>query len=69
MSINHINRIYDEDIIDILKSVLDNGSFVAETHFEHVLIKLMQIRKKPIKSLSFNQDTVDSHFKTWLGND
>ena len=66
MSVNYVNRKHDEDIIDILKSVLDNGTGKAETHNEHVLIKLMQVRNTPIKNMVFDQKVVDSHFETWL---
>ena len=42
MSKNYINRANDEEIIDIVRSVMDNGTGVAETANEHILIKLMQ---------------------------
>jgi len=67
MSTQYVNRINDEDIIDIVRSVLDNGSGKAETAFEHILIKLMQIRNTPITSFEFDQDQVDLHYNNWRG--
>ena len=64
MSINYVNRINDEEIIDIVRSVLNNGTGRAETQNEHLLIKLMQIRNTPIKNLSFDQKVVDGHYNT-----
>jgi len=66
MSTHYINRSNDEDIIDILRSVLDNGSGKAETFNEHLLIKLMQIRNTPIKNLEFNQERVDNIYQQWI---
>ena len=66
MSTRYINRSNDEDIIDILRSVLDNGSGKAETFNEHLLIKLMQIRNTPIKNLEFNQERVDNIYQQWI---
>ncbi len=67
MNTQYVNRINDEDIIDIVRSVLDNGSGKAETAFEHILIKLMQIRNTPITSFEFDQDQVDLHYNNWRG--
>jgi len=69
MSTNHINRINDEEIIDIVRSVMDNGTGKAETFNEHVLIKLMQIRKTPMNSFEFDQGMVDTHYNTWIDMD
>lgn len=68
MSIHYINRSNDEEIIDILRSVLDNGTGKAETFNEHILIKLMQIRGTPITSFEFNQDKVDLFYQQWKNN-
>lgn len=65
MSKNYVNRSNDEEIIDIVRSVLDNGTGRAETFNENVLIKLMQIRNTPIKNMEFDQDTVDKHYRSW----
>jgi len=50
MSTKYINRSNDEEIIDIVRSVMDNGTGKAETANEHILIKLMQIRGTPMTS-------------------
>lgn len=65
MSTNYVNRINDEDIIDIVRSVLDNGTGCAETLYEHTLIKLMQIRNTPIINMEFDQEKVDTIYKNW----
>jgi len=65
MSINFINRINDEEIIDIVRSVMDNGTGNAETANEHILIKLMQIRKTPMASFEFDQEKVDRIYEKW----
>jgi hypothetical protein len=61
----HIDRKYDEEIIDIVRSVMDNGTGRAETVNEHILIKLMQLRGTPIVSFEFDQVKADLHFDTW----
>lgn len=65
MSLNYVNRINDEEIIDIVRSVLDNGSGKAQTANEHILIKLIQIRNTPITSFEFDQDKVDQSYNQW----
>ena len=54
-----------EEIIDIVKSVMDNGTGKAETANEHILIKLMQLRNTPMTSFEFNQERVDFHYNNW----
>lgn len=49
MSTNYINRENDEEIIDIMNSVLSNGKMQVETINEAVLVKLMELRGTPIK--------------------
>jgi len=68
MSINtkYINRIYDEEILNLVRTVMDNGRGKAETYNEHLLIKLMQIRNTPMTSFIFDQDKVDKIFQDWL---
>ena len=66
MSTRYINRSNDEEIIDILRSVLDNGYGKAETLNENLLIKLMQIRNTPIKNFEFNQERVDNIYQQWI---
>ena len=60
-----IDRRYDDEIINIVRSVLDNGSGIAETFNEHVLIKLMQLRGTPIFNFKFSQEKVDKLFVNW----
>jgi len=67
MSVRFINRENDEAIIDIVRRVMDNGTGKAETAFEHILIKLMQIRGTPMTSFEFDQERVDYHFNLWKG--
>ena len=66
MSTNYVNRVNDEEIIDIVRSVLDNGTGKAETHNEHVLIKLMQLRGSPIINMEFDQERVEFCHKQWV---
>jgi len=65
MSVNYIDRSNDEEIIDIVRSVMDNGTGNAETANEHILIKLMQLRGTPMTSFEFDQERVDFHFNQW----
>lgn len=65
MSINYINRSNDEEIIDIVRSVMNNGTGRAETVNEHILIKLMQIRSTPITSFEYDQKRVDKTYEQW----
>ena len=65
MSKNYVNRIHDEDIIDIMRSILCNDTAVVETFNENILIKLMQIRNTPILLMKFDQEEVDEAYKIW----
>jgi len=65
MSLNYIDRSNDEEIIDIVRSVMDNGTGKAETANEHILIKLMQLRGTPMASFEFDQKRVDFHYGQW----
>ena len=66
MSTSYINRSKDEEIIDIVRSVLDNGTGKAETFNEHILIKLMQLRNTPITNFDFDQGRVDAYYNGWI---
>ena len=68
MSLTNVNRNNDEEIIDIVRNVLDNGTGKAETPNEHILIKLMQIRGTPIMSFEFDQSRVDFYHNRWMNN-
>lgn len=65
MSTSCLNRSKDEEIIDIVRSVMDNGTGKAETANEHILIKLMQLRKTPMTSFEYDQEKVDFHYEQW----
>ena len=66
MALNYINRSNDEEIIDILRSVLNNGSARAESFNEHILVKLMQIRGTPIENMTFDQERVNKLYIKWI---
>ena len=68
MSINYVDRSNDEEIIDIVRSVMDNGTGKAETMNEHVLIKLMQLRRTPMTSFEYDQKQVDFFYNNWKKN-
>ena len=48
MSISYVNRKNDEEIIDIMRSIFNHGSFEIETYYEGVLVGLMAERGTPI---------------------
>jgi len=68
MAKNYVDRSHDEEIIDIMRSVMDNGTGKAETVNEHILIKLMQLRRTPMTSFTFNQSRVDFCYNRWRGD-
>jgi hypothetical protein len=64
MSTNYINRENDEEIIDIMNSILSNGKMQVETINESVLVKLMELRGTPIKyDKSFRN--IDEDYERW----
>jgi len=64
MSTNYINRENDEEIIDIVNSILSNGKMQVETINEAVLVKLMELRGTPIKyDKSFRN--IDEDYERW----
>ena len=65
MSLRCVDRSHDEEIIDIVRSVMDNGTGKAETANEHILIKLMQLRGTPMDSFEYDQERVDFHYNQW----
>ena len=69
MNTRFINRLNDEEIINIVRSVMDNGTGKAETAHEHILIKLMQIRGTPMTTFEYDQEKVDLHHKQWIDVD
>jgi|TARA_R110000796_G_C14287543_1_gene403535 hypothetical protein len=64
MSKNFIDRIHDEEIIDIVNSILSNATFEVETINEAVLVKLMELRGTPIKYDKSFRD-IDKDFERW----
>ena len=64
MSINYIDRINDEEIIDIMNSILSEGKMRVETINEAVLVKLMELRGTPIKYDKTYRD-IDEDYERW----
>ena len=65
MSTRYIDRSNDEEIIDIVRTVMDNGTGKAETAYEHILVKLMQLRGTPMNSFDYDQGKVEFHYSNW----
>lgn len=65
MNLKYTDRSHDEEIIDIVRFVMDNGTGKAETAHEHILIKLLQLRGTPMTSFEFDQERVDFHYNQW----
>ena len=64
MSTKSINRSNDEEIIDIMNSILSEGKMQVETINEAVLVKLMELRGTPIKyDKSFRN--IDEDYERW----
>ncbi len=59
-----INRKNDEEIILLIKSILDNGNFKVETVNEALLVKLMELRGTPILYDENTRD-IEHDFKVW----
>ena len=64
MSINYIDRSNDEEIIDIMNSILSEGKMRVETINEAVLVKLMELRGTPIKYDKTYRD-IDEDYERW----
>ena len=64
MSTNFVDRKNDEEIIDLINSILSNGKMQVETINESVLVKLMEIRNTPIKYDKSYRD-IDKDFERW----
>ena len=65
MSTKPVNRSCDEEIIDIVRSIMSHGSMVVETVNESVLIKLMELRGTPIAFEKTHRD-IEVDFEYWL---
>jgi hypothetical protein len=64
MSTQFIDRKHDEEIIDIVNSILSNAHFEVETINEAILVKLMELRGTPIKYDKSLRD-IDKDFERW----
>lgn len=64
MGTNFVDRKNDEEIIDLINSILSNGKMQVETINEAVLVKLMEIRNTPIKYDKSYRD-IDKDFERW----
>ena len=64
MSTNFVDRQNDEEIIDLINSILSNGKMQVETINEAVLVKLMEIRNTPVKYDKSFRD-IDKDFERW----
>lgn len=64
MSTKFVDRKHDEEIIDIVNSILSNAHFEVETINEAVLVKLMELRGTPIKYDKTLRD-IDKDFERW----
>lgn len=63
----YINRSNDEEIINIIKEILDNGNFKVETFNESILVKLLEIRGTPLNQYEKLRD-IDRDFKHWTSD-
>lgn len=64
MSTNYIDRSNDEEIIDIMNSILSEGKLRVETINEAVLVKLMELRGTPIRYDKTYRD-IDKDYERW----
>ena len=64
MSENYIDRSNDEEIIDIINSILSNAEFTVETVNESILVELMKKRGTPISVEKCQRDTAKD-FTKW----
>lgn len=64
MSTNYIDRSNDEEIIDIMNSILSEGKMQVETINESVLVKLMELRGTSIK-FDKTYRNIDEDYERW----
>jgi hypothetical protein len=64
MSINYIDRSHDEDIIDIVRIIMSQGTMVVETFNESILASLMNQRGTPLLSYTTNRN-IKKDFEQW----
>ena len=64
MSTNYTDRSNDEEIIDIMNSILSEGKLRVETINEAVLVKLMELRGAPIR-YDKTYRYIDKDYERW----
>ena len=64
MSKEFIDRHNDEEIIDIMHSIMSQGTMVIETFNEAVLAALMEKRGTPLLRYETHRD-IEADFKMW----
>jgi len=64
LSRDYVNRSHDEEIIDTLKGILEDGDMVVETFNESVLCALMERRKTPIRYSKSLRD-IEADYRQW----
>ena len=64
MSINFVDRSNDEEIIDIVNSIMSQGTMVVGTINESILTALMEKRGTPITGYSTNRD-IQADYRRW----
>ena len=64
MSINYVDRSNDEEIIDIMRSILSQGTMTVETFNEAVLVKLMERRGTPVTGYDSVRN-IEQDFRRW----
>lgn len=60
-----INRGNDEEIIDLIRSILNAANFKVETINESILVKLMELRKTPIE-VDGSLRNIDEDYERWV---
>lgn len=67
MSTKYLNRGNDEEIIDIMNSILSNGNMIVETFNESILVKLMELRGTPVKYTKTFRN-INEDYEKWIKN-
>lgn len=64
MSTNYIDRSSDEEIIDIVREIMGNGTLIIETINESILVELLKKRGTPIEFDKSYRDT-EEDYERW----
>ena len=64
MSTDFINRSNDEEIIDIIRNIMSQGTMVVETMNESIFVALMEKRRTPILNYTSSRD-IKADFERW----